>query len=168
MAKKKKKARSFNSEYYLFSQRQNFSEWIKYNYRIISFCALQRNPPFSSWQNGFEMQALNHVCILHLIWSWVRPQGPYHHPHVKKYHVSPPPPPSVCRYMNVFCIFHYTRKRQIECVTYKGTWHLLFSYSVIQNIPLIYMWWYNVLFGRDAVIYFWWWKIYNTCIWLII
>lgn len=125
---------------------------------------------YAIFVDGFEMQALNHVCILHLIWSWVRPQGPYHHPHVnmvKKYHVSPPPP-SVCRYMYIFCIFHYTRKRQIECVTYKGTWHLFFSYSVIQNIPLIYMWWYSVLFGRDAVIYFWWWKIYNTCIWLII
>lgn len=58
------------------------------------------------------------------IWSGaglIRPQGPYHHPHVKKYHVSPPPL-SVCRYMYIFCIFHYTRKRQIECVTYKGTW----------------------------------------------
>lgn len=47
---------------------------------------------YAIFVDGFEMQALNHVCILHLIWSWVRPQGPYHHPHVKKYHVSPPPP----------------------------------------------------------------------------
>lgn len=123
MAKKKKKARSFNSEYYLFSQRQNFSEWIKYNYRIISFCALQRNPPFSSWQNvwftynvrylcrWFWNAGNNHVCILLLIWSWVRPQGPYFHPHAKKYLYHPP-----------FCMQVYFlhislhQKRAIECV----------------------------------------------------
>lgn len=36
---------------------------------------------YSIFVDGFEMQALNHVCILHLIWSWVSPQGP----HAKKY-----------------------------------------------------------------------------------
>lgn len=28
---------------------------------------------YAIFVDGFEMQALNHVCILHLIWSWVRP-----------------------------------------------------------------------------------------------
>lgn len=79
---KKKKARSFNSEYYLFSQRQNFSELIKYielsvfvHYNEI--LRFRRGKMYglltlyAIFVNGFEMQALNHVCILHLIWSWV-------------------------------------------------------------------------------------------------
>lgn len=117
------------------------------------------NPLFSSWQNsvsaifvnGFEMQALNHVCILHLIWSWVRPQGPYLHPHVKKYHILFP-----FLYIGIFFAYFIApekgnRKRSHNTKTYPK-----------------YTWWYNVLFGRDAVIYFWWWKIYNTCTWIMI
>lgn len=66
---------------------------------------------YAIFVDGFEMQALNHVCILHFIWSWVRPQGPYLHPHAKKYLYHPP-----------FCMQVYFlhislhQKRAIECV----------------------------------------------------
>lgn len=62
---------------------------------------------YAIFVDGFEMQALNHVCILHLIWSWVSPQGP----HAKKYLYHPP-----------FCMQVYFlhislhQKRAIECV----------------------------------------------------
>lgn len=47
---------------------------------------------YAIFVDGFEMQALNHVCILHLIWSWVRPQGSVSSPTCKEVPCITPPP----------------------------------------------------------------------------
>lgn len=60
--KKKRKPDPLIQNIICFPKGKIFSEWIKYNYRIISFCALQRNPPFSSWQNVWFTYNVRYLC----------------------------------------------------------------------------------------------------------